>query len=136
MLKNRINIIFLILAFTLNFAHDILLHEHHEHDLFSISHTQSQQHFHDNNTECSHSENEEQELPFQHRHLEHGHDNVLLRNTQISIDNTYYSEYIHSVFSLQDLDINQFDYFQTDKDISYHKIIFLSISLRAPPTIS
>jgi hypothetical protein len=132
----KLNIILIILAYGLNFAHDVQLHVHHAPDLFCNSHKQTIQHFHDILTECQHNDDESHKLPIQHCHLEHAHENVILRNVQNYISNSDFAKPVHSNYCFLNSENREFNYFQPQNDLYYKTIDCLSFSLRAPPDFS
>jgi hypothetical protein len=135
-MRKKLNIIIIILAYGLNFAHDFQIHEHHEQDFFRISHHQVTEHFHDSLAECDHSESESNGLPFQHCHIEHAHDNVLLRNTQSSIHISDFAESSEKFYCFQPNVFDLKEIFSINSKNTYQAFTGLSLCLRSPPSVS
>jgi hypothetical protein len=135
-MRKKINIIFIIVAYLLNIAHYVQNHEHNGDVLSGIAIQHFFTHLHDGVSNCDLTEHEGQELPFNHCHLQHAHDNILVRNSQTSIQFSDLSEAYYSIYCLQLPEYSFNELYQRNDGNNFQVFIGNSLCLRAPPTLS
>ena len=135
----------MVLAYALNFAHELQPHEHHLaeycEDIFSsaIKHSQSNQTEHqDHDDEADEHENghNDHHLPFPHTHSLQSSGYVHIRNLQTSILISDISETFETKFCFRPPEIVQIEIIQIEDKNFYPSCIGSSLCLRAPPVFS
>jgi len=134
-MRRNIKIVLLILSYAINFAHDLQMHEHIDRSTANSSHN-GIEHFHALGSYCNLSKNEPHEQPFRHCHLEHSHEDVLLRNSIKSSLNSVTAEiFDYSYFFQPPINLLT-DYIQNNERNHYQSFNDFSLYLRAPPEFS
>ena len=135
----------MVLAYALNFAHELQPHEHHLAEccetIFSsvIKQTQSNQTAHHNNdNEADEHEkgHNDHSLPFPHSHSFQSSGYVQIRNLQTSVIISDITETNETKLCFRPPDIVQIEIIQPDKKNFYQTFIGSSLHLRAPPVLS
>jgi len=133
---SKIKILLMVLAYALNFAHELQIHDHHSvSDPTSIN-QQSVKHFHDSKSICRQTDNESKDIPFTHCHIEHAYPYTRYVNIETSlstIDISILIDDINSSYKFAKPRIIPIQHFHS---CFYQNIISTSQGLRAPPTIS
>jgi hypothetical protein len=138
-------IFFVILAYTLNFIHEVLPHEHF-HDMLPDSTTSiflimnhehhSETHSNDEHQDEHQDDHSDQDLPFTHSHSLQSKDYIQFRNNQNQIHIQELSEFVVSIFSYIPPDIILKVGLPKDKSSCYKAVVAQRLPQRAPPAYS
>lgn len=146
-MRSKIKILFIIIAYVLNLAHELQPHEHHLteccEDIFSsvISHvhtSQTSHHSHDNESDDYEDEQKDNSLPlpFPHSHSLHSSGYFQIKNLQTSIIFSEFYEIFDTKFCFQPPELAYIEIIQRDKKNFYQNCIGSTLCLRAPPVLS
>ncbi|GAB1370262.1 hypothetical protein MASR1M45_03220 [Candidatus Kapaibacterium sp.] len=144
-MKSKIKILLMVLAYVLNFAHELQPHEHHLAEccetIFTsvIKHTQSNQtdhHNHDNEADEHENGHKDHSLPFPHSHYFQQGGYVQIRIIQTSIIISDISETFDTTYCFRPPEPILIEIIQPDEKNFYQICIGSSLSLRAPPVLS
>jgi len=135
----------MILAYVLNFAHELQPHEHHLEEccgtIFSsvFEHVSTNHHEH-HSSDSGTSEHQEKHndhcLPFPHSHLHQSHTIVQIRNLQTSVVILDISEKCDNIYIFQPPELLQIEINQPKEKNFYQTFIASSLGMRAPPDFS